>query len=191
MNNQPIFTINNEMASKAGGGDFISESGYYVGNIEKAVYVTAATGTQGLELSITTDGGKANYLTMYYAKQDGTLINGGNNMIQAIMAVTGSNQLTAIQQSGSNGVEHVAPELTGKPAGFVLQKVLYTKNDGSEGYKFQIVTVTNDKKQTAKEQIEGKQPSKIEAILSTLKDKDERTAHAASQNQIGGYTPQF
>lgn len=191
MNNQPIFTLNNEEAAKAGGGDFITETGYYFGQIDKAEYVTAATGTRGIELSISTDGGKANYLTMYYAKQDNSLINGGNNMIQAIMAVTGCQQLTAIQQSGQNGVEHIAPELTGKQLGFVLQKVLYTKNDGSDGYKLQIVVVTNQQKQTAKEMFEQKQADKVDKILSTIKDKDERQAQSSSQPQGGGYSPQF
>lgn len=176
MNNQPIFTLNNEEAAKAGGGDFITETGYYFGQIDKAEYVTAATGTRGIELSVSTDGGKANYLTMYYAKQDNSVINGGNNMIQAIMAVTGCQQLTAIQQNGQNGVEHIAPELTGKQLGFVLQKVLYTKNDGTDGYKLQIVVVTNAQKQTAKEMFEQKQAEKVDKILLNLQDKDERTA---------------
>lgn len=195
MNNQPIFTLNKELASKAGGGDFISETGYYVGSIDKAQYVVAATGTMGLELSVTTDGGKANYLTLYYSKSDKSIIAGGSNMIQAIMAVTGCNTLSATQVNGAQGVEHVAPELQGKHLGLVLQKVLYTKNDGSDGYKFQIVTVSNQQKQTAKEMIEQNQAAKIDLMLETLKDKDERQAGKASNQSQSygdtGYGQQF
>lgn len=186
--NNTIFTLDQNAAIKAGGGEYISETGYYFGQIDSAEYVTAGTGTFGLELSISTDGGKANYLTMYYAKSDNTPINGGSNMIQAIMALTGCQSLTMMQQNTPQGPVNIAPELTGKQIGFVLQKVLYTKGDGSEGHKFQIVTVANQQNQTAKEMLEKKQPAKVESILSTLKDKDERKP--VNQNApSGGYNP--
>lgn len=186
--NNPIFTLDQNAAIKSGGGEYISESGYYFGQIDSAEYVVAGTGTFGLELSISTDGGKANYLTMYYAKSDNTPINGGSNMIQAIMALTGCQSLTMMQQNTPQGPVNIAPELTGKKIGFVLQKVLYTKGDGSEGHKFQIVAVANQQNQTAKEMIEQKQPAKVESILSTLKDKDDRKP--VSQNApSGGYNP--
>lgn len=186
--NNAIFTLDQNAATKAGGGEYISETGYYFGQIDSAEYVVAGTGTFGLELSISTDGGKANYLTMYYAKSDNTTINGGSNMIQAIMALTGCQNLTMMQQNTPQGVVNIAPELTGKQIGFVLQKVLYTKSDGSEGHKFQIVTVANQQKQTAKEMFEQKQAAKVDLILSTLKDKDERKPVNQS-GPAGGFNP--
>jgi hypothetical protein len=37
-----------------------------------------------------------------------------------------------------NGVEWHCPALVGKKVGLFLQKVLYTKGDGTDGYKFEV-----------------------------------------------------
>jgi hypothetical protein len=42
------------------------------------------------------------------------------------------------QRQGQNGTEWFLPALEGKRAGFFLQKVLTTKQDGSDSYKFEV-----------------------------------------------------
>ena len=95
-----------------------------------------------IHIIITTDSGmKANFLTMYYQKADGSQIKSGTSCINAIMYFLGLQNLTAQPMGG----DHFAPELAGKQVGLFLQKTLYTKNDGSDGYKFDMQAVLGRK----------------------------------------------
>lgn len=178
-----MFQYNQESAMKAGG--VVRESGAYLGKITEAVYgASEQKGTQYLELTFEAqDGGEFKYLTLYYRKQDGTEVKGGASMINAIMGITGLNNLSMQQVAGTP--YSIAPELVGKPIGLILQKVLYTKNnpERSDGYKFEIrLPFDSVSRQTLKEKIEGKNPEMVNKIVSTLKDKDDRTNGAPNSS---------
>ena len=160
-------------ALEAGASSFIQESGSYIGKFTDAKAVTANTGTKGFEFSFETDDGmKANYLTVYYEKADGSKIKGGFNLINAIMGVTKTPSLN----TGS--------ELSGKAIGLSLQKVLYTKNDGGDGYKFEIrIPYIAQTKQTLKEALSASQPETFSKY--TPKDRDER-GQSHSSGASGG-----
>lgn len=177
------FTYNQESALKAGGT--AKETGAYVGTIEAADYKRAKSGSAGLELSIKTqDGSEFNYLTLWYMKADGSEIKGGSSMINAIMGLTHTQALSERQVGvGNNGAGlFEAPELIGKEIGLLLQKSWYTKNDGGDGYKFEIRLPFNPKtKQTLKEQVSNAPAEMVDRMASTLTDKDERNQQPAQQ----------
>lgn len=132
-----VFQYNEAQAEAAdsGGGDYITESCVVRGLIEQAKWVEANTGAKGLELTFESEKGqKANYLTLYYQKKDGSQNEVGHQQIQSMMGVTGAQSLS--QQPGKDGM--IAPELTRKPVQLALERENYIKNNGDEGFRFQI-----------------------------------------------------
>lgn len=189
-----MFQYNQDSAMKAGGT--AKEGGAYLGNIVTAIYKRANTGSAGLELSFKSDdGAEFNYLTLWFQKPDGTEIKGGASMINAILGIAGLQGISDKQDGvDDNGqAKFVAPELLGKRIGLVLQKVWYTKNDGQDGYKFEIrLPFDAQTRQTLKEKVEQSQPAMVDRILSTLSDKDERKGVTQSQSQgFGGQSGGF
>lgn len=176
-----VFSYNEESAIRAGGSDFVSEGGAHVCTIEQAKWIKANSGSKGLELSVKTQNGqKANYLSMYFQKADGTEIKSGMSCINAIMFFLKLGNLSMQQQSMPSGVENICPELTGKTIGLFLQKVLYTKNNGGDGYRFDIRAPYNAADmRTVKEIKENKPAQTIQNWVNSYSDKDDR-------NQGGG-----
>lgn len=168
-----IFTYNQDSALKAGVSDFINESGAYAGKIPSAKWTHGSSGSKSaaLELSLDTPDGKANYLSIWYKKKDGTDSPSGIAMINAIMGITRVAQLGYVQ----SGDEFICPELQGKDIGFVLQKVLKSKTSGEDTYSFEIkMPFHHQTRQTLNELVAKSQPLTVDAMLSTLKDKDDR-----------------
>lgn len=132
-----VFSYNQEQAAAAdsGGGEYILESCVTRGFIDVAKWVEAGTGAKGLELSFESEQGqKANYLTLYYQKKDGSQNEVGHQQIQSLMGVTGAQTLS--QSQSPNGL--IAPELTRKPVQVALERENYIKSNGDEGFRFQI-----------------------------------------------------
>ena len=176
-----VFTYNQDQAIKAGASDYISESGAYVGKLS-AKWTHGSNGSQSeaLELSLTSAEGKANYLSIWFKKKDGTDSPSGIAMINAIMGITRVGSLSAAQ----SGNEYICPELDGKEVGLVLQKVLSNKQNGDETYKFDIkIPFHPQTRQTLKELVDKSPASAVDTILSTLKDRDERKKQPGGYNQ--------
>lgn len=181
-----FFSVDQEAAAKAGGGDFISEGGAYKGIITKALCVQAGTGSQGIELSFEDKTGlKCNFITIYYKKKDGEIIKGGHNAINALMVIMGIQNLTYVNA----GDDVLCNELVNKPIGLCLQKVLYTKNDGSEGYKFDLrFPFDPSNNQTVKEKASNSPAKSVSLFDIGYKDKDDRKqAQQAPQQQGQGF----
>ncbi len=184
------FTYDQQSGESAGAAAYINETGKYVGQILQAEYVISSNkGTKGIEFTFqAADGAKANYLTAYYEKSDGSQINMGWNMINAIMGCTKTKGLTMVSVAGANGAINIAPELANKPIGLVLQKTLKTKQDGSDTYSFDIrMPFIAQTGKSLKEQTSGQDAKIIDNMMKTLKDKDERKNQNAAQ---GGYDQQ-
>lgn len=173
-----IFTYNQEAALTAGQGGFINESGAYVITITEAALTTSSGGAKAIEFSGEADDGrKVQYLSVYVSKKDGTDNTFGVNMIHAIMGCTGVAQLTNHMKAAG---QYVAPEFAGKKVGLVLQKVLRSKNDGSDTYGLEIrMPFIAQTHQTLLEKSEGKSPEAVERMVAGLKDKDERRKGSA------------
>ncbi|MGP2502311.1 hypothetical protein ACTUSN_13080 [Pantoea ananatis] len=172
---QPIFIFDHESAKASGAGG-PSETGAYTGTIRSAVFTNGRDSqSQSMEFSLDSDVGSINYLRVSYIGRDGNPLKGGTAMINAIMGLTQTKQLFSTEVQGENGPEYHCKDLEGKPIGFVLQKVLYTKTDGGDGYKFEIRQAFGTKtRKTYKEAMENLPAEAIEKLLSVLTDRDER-----------------
>ena len=170
------------MASQAGQGGFVNDTGAYNFEITEAKWVVSSNkGTFGLELSAESDQGlKVNYLSIWYAKSDNSPIAMGQNMVQAIMGCAGVQQLSQAQVNDY----YVAPELKGKSVGLVLQKILKTKqSDNSDTHSFDIkLPFFTQSGQTIQERNSGAQAESVAQMLTWLKDKDERKQHGNQQS---------
>lgn len=184
--NQPIFTYNQEQAVKAGQSGFINETGAYIGRITTAKWTQSQGGARALELSFEDENGlKADYLSIYYTNRNGEPIAFGQNMVQAVMGCAGVKQLTMAHYNGNE----IAPELTDKRIGLMLQKTLRLKQDGSETHSFSVVCpFSAHSRKTLAEHVENKPAERIDWLVDNTKDKDERSKSANSQQQ--GYAAQ-
>lgn len=179
-----FMTFDQESARKSGGSEYINDGGAYVVKITNAKIVSAKSGSEGVELSCETkDGLKANFLTLYYSKSDGTPIKSGTNALNALMFLTRSTSLSM----KNNGTEMIVPELIGKEVGLCLQKRLYTKNDGSDGFSFEIVMPFGPAQMATVKEITDKKPAAaVNAWVSRYQDKDERNQGGMSYQQTSG-----
>ncbi|EPB9884066.1 hypothetical protein ACLMPM_03585 [Yersinia enterocolitica] len=172
---QPIFTFDQDSAKTAGAGG-ASETGAYAGNIASAIFTSGRDSqSEAMELCLESDIGKINYLRINYKGRDGSPLKHGSALIHAIMGLNKIKQLNAVEVQGEQEIELHCPELEGKPIGFVLQKVLYTKTDGGDGYKFDIKQAfSSTSRKTFKEAVDGAPAEAVDKLLLVLKDKDER-----------------
>lgn len=187
--NQPnyILSFDQTAAERAGGASF--DGGAHSGKIAEAKYVTAKSGTKGIELKFVSDGGQEfNYLTMYYSKSDNTPVKSGVNCLNAIMYFSGIPGITARQQ----GNDYICPELIGKRIGLFLQKRLYTKNDGSDGFDFSIrAPFAPDSRHTVKEATNKLQPVAVASWIESYADVDERNKAGVTATSGGNGMPDF
>jgi len=183
-----LMTFDKQQAIQAGAGAGITETGAYVGTLSAHSF-TKASNAAGVEFTLDSAQGRAQYLSLYHTKKDGSANPMGANMIQAIMGLLKISQITGVdngKKDYSGGTVLDIPEFEGKQIGFILQKELTTKGDGSDGYSFDIKMVFSAKtRQTLLEAMNGKQAETVDKILSTLQDKDSRR-----QQQQGGYQQQ-
>jgi len=178
--NQPMtFSWNTEtaeMAKKAGATGGISETGAYEGEITSAVYTFGKDGSQSqaLEISLDSNGLKANYLRINFLGKDGQQTF-GMGLVSALLWATQIKQAQPQEVQGTNGPEWHCPALVGKKVGLFLQKVLYTKNDGGDGYKFEVRHVFQaGTRKTYAEHSENLPAETIGVLETSMKDKDER-----------------
>lgn len=183
--NNVIFQYDQESALTSGASNYITEGGPYIGSISEAKYVFGKNGKQsaGLEFTLSTDSGEAKYLSVWYQKADGTVNQYGYSLIQSMMGLCKLNTLT--QQA--KGDYSIAPEFTGKQIGLLLQKILTSKQDGSDSYKMEIkLAFLPQTRQTLKEAI-GREPAVVvDQWAASLTVKDERKkghSQAASYHQ--------
>ena len=183
--NNVIFQYDQESALASGASNYITEGGPYIGSISEAKYVFGKNGKQsaGLEFTLSTDNGEAKYLSVWYQKADGTVNQYGYSLIQSMMGLCKLNTLT--QQA--KGDYSIAPEFTGKQIGLLLQKILTSKQDGSDSYKMEIkLAFLPQTRQTLKEAL-GREPAVVvDQCAASLTVKDERKkgrSQAASYHQ--------
>ncbi|MGL6117856.1 hypothetical protein [Plesiomonas sp.] len=181
-----------ELAKKAGTSSGINETGAYEGVITSAVYVFGRDGSQSqaLELSFDSNGSKANYLKINYMGKDGspTFAMG---LVSALMWAAQVKQLQPQQVNLNDGsVEWQCPNLVGKNIGLFLQKILYTKNDRTDGYRFEIRHIfQSGSRKTYAEHSDNKPAEAITALENTLKDKGERNNHSHGHAQSSQRQP--
>ena len=181
--NNVIFQYDKESALTSGASNYITEGGPCIGSISEAKYVFGKNGKQsaGLEFTLSTDSGEAKYLSVCYQKADGTVNQSGYALVQSMMGLCKLNTLT--QQA--KGDYSIAPEFTGKQIGLLLQKILTSKQDGSDSYKMEIkLAFLPQTRQTLKEAL-GREPAVVvDQWAASLTVKDERKK---GQQQAASY----
>jgi hypothetical protein len=179
-------TFNKEQAVKGGVSAGISETGAYIGTLEAHSF-TKASNAAGIEFTLNSPDGKAQFLSLYHTKKDGTANPMGANMIQAIMGILQIKQITGVdtgKKDYSGGTVLTIPEFEDREIGLVLQKELTTKGDGSDGYSFDIkMAFHHGTRKTLLELMENKPAVTVDKILGTLKDKDSRKAQGGMGQQ--------
>ena len=177
-----FMTFDKEAAQKAGGSDYVMETGGYTGAIQ-AKAITAKSGSLGIEFSMKTDEGlQANYIQIYFQKSDGERIKSGYGHLQSLMGLLQIGEL-AHPQSDQNG-DCWINELCNKRVGLFLQKRMYTKNNGEDGYDFQLRAVFDPQTlQTYKEKSNGVDAQRVPYMDENTKDLDERNANAQPAQQ--------
>ncbi|EDM66171.1 hypothetical protein PE36_00200 [Moritella sp. PE36] len=179
--------FNQEEAVKAGQMGF--QTGKHIGKLT-AKKIIAGTGTKGIQFSLwPTSEQSIDYLTVYYEKADGKIIKGGHNIIMAMMGLLKLNEINI----DNLGHEQAVNEFLGLEIGLVLQKVLYTKQDNTDGYKFDIKMPFSARTGvTFKEAINKESALHIDEMVAALEDKDERNPvdmGAASNQGWGAQQP--
>lgn len=177
-----LFTYNQEQAAQVGAGQWVTKSGGYDVRVSSAMFTKSKTqGSQAqfLEMNFETrDGQKCNYVTICYVKGDGTQLDFGQKMVQAVMGSAGVQNLTA----DANGN---CPELLGKSFKAILQRTDYTNGSGEDKYKFEIKLAALMTGQTIQEQLGNKQAQAFAAYADSVEDQDKRT-QATNQRPMDG-----
>lgn len=149
-------------------------------------------GTSGIHFEFEGDGGERGQADIYTIKKDGTKLF-GYNMVQAMMLIMGVKGLKTkkgeveIFEDGKRvkAEGDTFPDLIGRKIGVIFQKELYTKSDGKEGSRYNLIaTFHPETRMTASEIKEKKvKPEKYERIMRGLKTKDSRIAAAPEPSQ--------
>jgi hypothetical protein len=173
----------------------IDTSAPYIGRFKTAHTIKSErTGTEGIHFEFNSPGGGSASFDVYTRKEDGTPTFGWNQ-VQAMMTVLGLRGLRSVlgkfeqyDFDAGKRVEvegEIFPDLCEKDIGLVLQKELYTKGDGKEGFRMNLYGIFHPvSRLTASELKDRKtQPEKIEKMLRSLKTKDSRKAVAPEPSQ--------
>lgn len=181
------YTLDPEMAKKAGQSLRINETGLYTGKITSAFACKSSAGTKGVEIMFKSDDGRtADYLQIWTRKQDGTSLL-GEQVLHAIMTVTEQRNLTlkggTVTRNNETKTVDLFPELCDKRIAFVLQREPYEKSDGSHGDSMLIfMPLEADTKRTAKEKLEKiPKGEAYQAVLQSLKDRPLRKRQGNSR----------
>lgn len=184
-----VFTYNQEQAKTVGAGEWITKSGGYDLSVVRAQFTASQTqGSQAkfLEMDVVSrEGQKCNYISVCYVKGDGAPLQFGEALIQAIMGCAKIGAMT-MDQNGN------CPELIGKNFKAVLQRTDFTKNNGEDGYKFDLKLPAMMNGQTIKESISGEAPKAFNSYAESVSDKDERKQNTqihSAQQQNGTPEP--
>lgn len=167
------YDIDPEAARAAGQSNYITQTGKYTGVFEMAVAKTSEKGTDGIEFTFKSrEGQQANYLQLWTHNNAGEPLY-GYKVLQALMTCIKVRQI-APQRAGK---DELFPGLCNKPIGLLLQREPYDKNDGSEGFKFNIFGCFDPMSElTAKEILDRVvQPAQLAQMVAQLADRPKQS----------------
>ncbi len=200
------FGFNPESAKQADSGNRIEQAGKYVGTIKSMEFITANSGTTGFEIEFETDNKESASFSIWTEKSDGTTLS-GIHKINALLACVGVRGLTPTNQQlekydfdlkervMKNCV--VAPEVTGKRVGFLLQRENYKNGNGETKHQMNFFSVFHASSELmAKEIIDRKTtpealPKSLASLMQnpvvTRKPKNNGGFNQQNNNYGGGY----
>lgn len=199
MGNYQAFNLNTESAKQADAGRSIETTGKYVGVIKSMEFVTSKQGTQGFEINFESDSKEYTNFTIWTVKADGTALSGVHK-INAIMACASVKSLTPTDQKLEKydfdlkqKVQQtcvVAPEMTNKRIGVLLQRENYLNGSGQQRHQMNFFASFNaDSELMAKEILERKTSPELlpKALDRLIAMGDAQRAQQNAPQQSGGY----
>lgn len=180
--NARSYNLNPEHAKSAdSGGNRITETGKYIGKFIRAEAVTSKQKTEGLEFTFVSNAGQeADFLSCWTYNVEGKELFGLKvlNALMTCMKVRSIAPSEATIEKFDNGEKKqvkttIFRDLMDKPIGLLLQREAYEKNNGAEGYKFNIVGCFEASTElTASEILDKKTtPERLGRMVASLKDK--------------------
>lgn len=172
----------------------INENGPYIGRFTRAEDVTSAEkGTKGVYLEFSVEGGGKTNFTLYTKKGTGEIINVGWNKLNALMTIFNLKGLKAVPGKVQKFVDDerveedglVFPDLLEKDVGLILQKELYTGQDGTNRERMGLLMAFDPKTKLSASEIKERKvkPEKYEKAVKGLKTIDKRVQKAAEPAQ--------
>lgn len=194
-----MFKYNPESAKNADAPKSINETGKYVCWIMDAEYITSQGGAKGMRFDVMTKDKETCSFDIYYTNRQGEPIF-GQDSINSILACTGVQQDLTEQQkmlkrydsNVGNVIDKactVAPELSKKKIGLLLQRENYTKQNGSMGYTMKFYGAFQaDTELTAYELLNGStEPKALAKRLQQLINTGDAVRTQTNTSQSGGY----
>lgn len=172
------YTLNAELARQVGASLRITRSGKYAGRFTRAELVTSRQRSEGVEFTFESDDGQtADYLTCWTHNVDGRELY-GLKVLNAILTCMRVREIVARpgkvadRQAGQRDAR-VFPQLVDQPIGLVLQREEYQKQDGSVGWKFNVVAPFEvSSGLTAGEVLaQASEPVQLERMVAGLRDR--------------------
>lgn len=183
-----MYKFDSALAKKSDGGDYITTTGSYVGQLTLAKRVLSKKSTEGLEFSFKTDDGEvANYLSIWTKNASGEELS-GMKALMAMMTICKLREINptkkSVQTKSGSEVVECFPEFEGKRIGLCLEREAFDKNDGSEGFQLVIAGCFDPASGlTASEIMNGVatgQGKKLSALQARLKDRPKRAMQGSS-----------
>lgn len=190
------YEMDQSAAVKAESGRMDTTGGYICKIVKAEATVSEGKGTRGIVFGVVSSSGEDAEFTLWTKKADGTTIF-GFNQLQSIMVLTGVKSMRGIKgtvtrwdQVAGQRIDMpgtVYPELIGKKVGLMMQKELYTKNSGGEGFRMNMVGAYHpETMHTCTELKSGvARAEKAMKMIEKLKDKDSRTTVASTTVSSG------
>lgn len=175
----------------------INENGPYIGRFTRAEDVTSSgKGTKGIFYEFECPGGGKTTFTLWTKSANGEVINVGMNKVQAMLTILGLKhglraQPGKVQKWDEDEGKRVEadgmifPDLLDKDIGLVFQKELYTRNDGKDGDRMELVMSFDAVSRLSASEIKERKVKgeKLDKVVRTLKTRDNRTKSAAEPSQ--------
>lgn len=192
------FTLNTESAKQADAGGRIESTGKYVGTIKSMEFVTSKNGAQGFEVNFETDSKEYTTFTIWTVSKDGQPLS-GTHKVNALLTCCAVRSLTPTDQplekwdhEISQKVKKtcvVAPEMTGKRIGLLLQRENYLNGQGQQRHQMNFFASFNAESElTAKEVLERKTtPELLPKALSRLLATGDAARNQSNATQASGY----
>lgn len=188
------FKLNPDNARKADAPPRITASGAYQGKLTRVQLVESDQGTVGLDMGfLSDDGSRADYLTLWLTKGDGTELR-GRKVLDALMACLSLREIEVqpgkVRRWDNETKQEVmepaqiVPALMNKPIGLVLQREEYFSQKGDKRDRLNLVTVFQHGTRLMAKEILDRQtePKALPGLLATLRDK---LAAAPAQGSTG------
>lgn len=200
MSNYQAFTLNTESAKQADAGGRIESTGKYVGVIKTMEFVTAKSGAQGFEINFESDSKEYTTFTIWTLSKEGKSLSGVHK-VNALLACASVRGLTPTDQElekydfdAGQKVKRicvVAPEMTDKKIGLLLQRENYINGSGQQRHQMNFYASFNPSSELMAKEILDKKttPELLEKSLSRLLSMGDATRNqpnvAQSSNGYG------